>query len=240
MLFETLSRIFFSPFPPWPTLPTPKVIPKLISYCINYVNSSTSGCTALQYLSPKQFYMHLPNTLILILLNCSVSLKNSIIYQKIFTLAFKASVVNSVDAPSHILSALMSSHEAAGGDSSQPVVKFISWAPVFLLLFLKDFPRNLGIWLAVCSSNSEVWWRSNPYSSTLNQWGMRLQRWITHLPLLQWNNFALCSILVTRVFSKGIGPQLPTEVTCSSMNHFGGSPFTVSLSHLLFFRVISK
>ena len=57
------------------------------------------------------------------------------------TLAFKVFEVDSVDALSHTLSAIMSITEAIDRHNSQPAVKFSSQAPVFLLS-LRHFPNN--------------------------------------------------------------------------------------------------
>ena len=172
-LFSKLyPEYFFSSFPLWPILPTSQVMQNLINcYCINYIP---------RLVTPPSSVYPLSNSICIFLIHLSSyfsgSLKSSIIYWKRLILAFKAFVVDSVDAPSQIFSAILSSPESTGGHSSQPVVKFSSRAPVFLLLSLRDFPSNLGVRLAACSSNPEVWCCSKLYSSILIQCGMRLQR----------------------------------------------------------------
>lgn len=103
------------------------------------------------------------------------------------TLVFKVFEVDSVDALSHTLSAIMSTPKAIDGHDSQPAVKFSSQALVFLLS-LRHFPNNWGVRLAAYSSNPDKGRCSylTPQFSTNAEWDFK-DKW-SNFPLFQWNN----------------------------------------------------
>jgi hypothetical protein len=104
---------------------------------------------------------------------------------------------------------------------------------LFFHYYPRDFSINLGAWLAACICNLEAYWCSSTYSSSFNQWEMRLAKWLSELP----HPLSLCSLWRVREFPTGIvvGYQFPQRLLTHQWTmFFFFSPFMVSLPHFPF------